>query len=213
MQAEYAAIRSGLRSFRRPRFVKRVFGARRHRFQPHSPLSEEVVQEFESRHRISLPEEYRGFLIHVGNGGAGPGFGLFRLGELNSQVTREPASDCIGSVGELSVPFPYTSYWNPTTIRPRPDRRWRRESEQHAPPEPADSRCGLDGAFPICYYGCTHVVWLVVSGAERGNIWYDGRPCDHGIHPYWVDGRDRTTFLPWYHEWMEEVRKEISSNH
>jgi len=44
-------------------------------------LSETEVQTFEAHHGVQLPEEYRCFLLEVGNGGAGPLEGLLPLAE------------------------------------------------------------------------------------------------------------------------------------
>lgn len=57
----------------------RQFGAERHRyeFNPVIPLSE--VRSFENRHHIRLPQGYVDFLTQVGNGGAGPDYGIYSL--------------------------------------------------------------------------------------------------------------------------------------
>jgi len=44
-------------------------------------LSEEEIKQFEVKHNICLPEDYRLFLQHVGNGGPGPDYGMTSLGE------------------------------------------------------------------------------------------------------------------------------------
>ena len=57
-------------------------GSQKHRYEfaPVATLSE--VRDFEQRHSISLPASYVEFLTQVGNGGAGPEFGLYSLEEL-----------------------------------------------------------------------------------------------------------------------------------
>ncbi len=57
----------------------RQFGAEEHQylFEPVIPLSQ--VRDFEGRHRICLPQGYVDFLTQVGNGGAGPDYGIFSL--------------------------------------------------------------------------------------------------------------------------------------
>ncbi len=48
------------------------FGAYSHKYKLSAPASEETIQKFEEQEGIRLPEEYRDFLLFVGNGGAGP---------------------------------------------------------------------------------------------------------------------------------------------
>ncbi len=56
------------------------FGADSHNYQLDPPASEETIAAFEARCGISLPEGYRDFLLWMGNGGAGPFYGLYPLG-------------------------------------------------------------------------------------------------------------------------------------
>ena len=57
-----------------PDFVR--FGAYSHRYKLFPPAREETIQRFEAQEGIRLPEEYRDFQLFVGNGGAGPYYGL-----------------------------------------------------------------------------------------------------------------------------------------
>lgn len=51
---------------------RRVFGAASHQYKLNPSLPVSVVQAFEGRYGVSLPEDYRLFITEVGNGGAGP---------------------------------------------------------------------------------------------------------------------------------------------
>ncbi|MEV8615575.1 hypothetical protein AB0383_48110 [Amycolatopsis sp. NPDC051373] len=51
-------------------------GASAHGFRLAPRLSERDVQAVEGQFGASLPEPYRSFLVEVGAGGAGPGYGL-----------------------------------------------------------------------------------------------------------------------------------------
>jgi hypothetical protein len=59
--------------------LDRVFGAGVHGYALAAPLSEATVVSFETVHRVTLPDAYRAFLLHVGSEGAGPGYGLTGL--------------------------------------------------------------------------------------------------------------------------------------
>ncbi len=58
-----------------------VHGSAAHRFELNPPISHGEIAPFESKHRVLLPEDYRHFITAIGNGGAGPFYGLFRFGE------------------------------------------------------------------------------------------------------------------------------------
>lgn len=81
-----------------------VFGADSHDFEVNEPLSEREVAKFERKHGIALPAEYRWFITNVGNGGAGPFYGVFAFGEMDDNSWSEED----GFVGTLSRPFPHT---------------------------------------------------------------------------------------------------------
>jgi hypothetical protein len=58
-----------------------VFGADEHRYRLRPPVSIEQLRDFEKLHGITLPSDYRQFLLQAGNGGAGPYYGILPLEE------------------------------------------------------------------------------------------------------------------------------------
>lgn len=218
MEVDFAAIRDGLRQLRESTAPLKVFGSQAHGFRTFPTLSEKAVCRFEARHRVALPPEYRGFLIHVGNGGAGPAYGLFRLGEMDDGFEHKPWTENGGFVGVLSLPFPHTDPWNDLSEEPVYD-----ESREDDPEyedeyqEQVDAwekqvywnTAHVNGAFPICHLGCALRQWLVVTGPEAGNVWDDCRVDLGGLKPVQQSGRQRVTFLQWYRTWLDDALRQL----
>src|SRR4051794_40138647 len=60
---------------------RKVFGASAHQYKLNPRLAVSIVEAFEDRHGLRLPDDYRAFITEVGNGGAGPHYGLFPFGQ------------------------------------------------------------------------------------------------------------------------------------
>ncbi len=60
-------------------------------------MTEAAIRDTEAHYRIALPSDYREFLLRIGNGGAGPGYGLQRFGWV-SNIDEIPVA---ASKGEL----------------------------------------------------------------------------------------------------------------
>ncbi len=184
-----------------------VFGAGSHRYALRPCATEKEVKAFERKHKIELPEAYRTFLTQVGNGGAGPDYGIFPLGIFWDNPN--PALQD-GAIGDLSQPLPHKGPWNAGEeyCARQPDvdededayNEWRGEY----------FRMGLvDGALPICHEGCGFFFLLVVTGPERGHWWLDGRASDDGIVPVTNKQGVRKTFPEWYVDWLDASLTEV----
>lgn len=214
--ADFAAIRDSLQKLRAAECVRLVHGATAHGFQLNPRLDARAVARFEAVHRIRLPEDHRDFLIHLGNGGAGPGYGLFSLGEVDNgdgdgvTVWRENE----GLLGDPSQPFPHSGPWNDLTGRPEIDH------PENLTPEQEDALFAesdaweaahylnsrhVNGAVPLCHLGCALCQWLVVTGPEAGHVWNDFRADERGIFPVQIGSQQRVTFLQWYKAWLDEA--------
>ncbi|MEO3818007.1 hypothetical protein [Plantactinospora sp. B24E8] len=157
-----------------------AFGAREHRFELRAPLSEDVVAEFEARHDVALPPEYRIFLTELGDGGAGPGYGLRPLADSCGPSCRP---------GHLAQASPYL-----------PGPRYLDDWEQRYEEPPGPDRTFLRGTLRIADHGCSLFTQLVVTGPARGRLF---NLDDEGpVGPYVVEDAD---FLAWYERWLDET--------
>jgi hypothetical protein len=193
---------------------REVFGAGAHQYKLNPPLSISVVEAFEKQHGISLPEDYRSFITEIGNGGAGPFYGLFPFG-MHDDGFDLCSWEGGGMIGDLSKPFPHVTAWNlpmsfwsgepdpaPDTPLEEEDRlmeAWDRELEAHYW-NPAI----MNGAIPICHRGCALRQWLVVHGEQRGFVWNDLRVDNGGIATLLGKSDNPLTFTDWYMEWLED---------
>lgn len=218
MEADFAVIRDDLRRLRASIARLNVFGSQAHGFRMHPALSEEEVKQFEARHHITLPSEYRGFLIHVGNGGAGPAYGLFKLGEMDDGFGHEVWKEKDGIIGVLSLPFPHTGPWNDLSEEPvydefrESDPDWKEEYQRQM--DAWEDRvywntANVNGAIPLCHLGCALRQWLVVTGPEVGNVWDDYRTDHGGLKPLQQADRQRVTFLQWYRSWLDDALRQL----
>lgn len=183
-----------------------IFGSDAHAFLLNAPLSEEEVQRFEKLHAVRLPGEYRYFLTRVGNGGAGPFYGVFPLGMMDDGFRLTLWAEDDGSLGILSRPFPHDDEWN--DLSGKPDEISDLEaSDYDACYEKFTDRYWsgsiMNGAIPICHAGCALRIWLVVTGPEAGHLWFDKRADLGGVMPLSSDVGLPLTFDAWYEEWLE----------
>lgn len=200
-----------------------VFGSEEHHYELRPVVTKGMVEEFETRHSISLPSEYRDFIMSVGNGGAGPYYGLLSLGEF----------DCF-RIGSLAEPFPHSDPWNV-------DDEWFEELERLSQAEikraerplkellaetpsadnPTKKRmemqswyfdsCHVNGTIPLCHEGCNYYDLLVVSGPGRGTVWIDGRTSDAGIAPVLQPDGKPHSFSTWYDDWLMSSVAEVAT--
>ncbi|GAA2404548.1 hypothetical protein GCM10010191_10350 [Actinomadura vinacea] len=158
----------------------RAFGVEEHRFELGPPLPEAMAAEFEERHEVALPAAYRLFVTELGDGGAGPGYGLCRLSTSCCAHRRS---------GHLAQPSPYL-----------PGPRYPGDWEQRYEDPPGSDRIFLRGTLEIAHHGCSLVTRLIVTGSARGrllNLDQEGP-----VGPYVVEDAD---FLAWYERWLDEA--------
>ncbi len=171
-----AAIRARvdrLRS-RRGRHWKE-FRVASHSFAFAPPASPGEIRGFEALHGVTIPAELRMFHCLLGDGGAGPYYGI------------SPVRQWCAVGGALALPCPLA----PGVPLPR----WIGHVPGVAQVHP------YDGLLAICSIGCSYECTVVVTGPARGRVCYISEDllCEA---PYFVA---EPGFLAWYERWLDEI--------
>lgn len=177
-----------------------VFGADSHGYEIGDCATIEVVQAFEHKNQIKLPEAYVAFVTQIGNGNpdeeaymgsaAGPYYGIYPLGDgvedlLAGDAKRYLSSPC------LLHPDMTEEAWQALTSG---------MYEEDLSDEAYEAIVGplFGGLLPLGTQGCAITTCLVLNGPYCGRIVYlndDYKP----VFAY------ETNFLDWYERWLDEI--------
>lgn len=166
---------------------KEQLGIEKHQFNFKPVATEEQVLAFERQHGIQLPEGYRQFLLEIGNGGAGPYYGIYPLNLWDDAFffDKNPPTDFLSQPCRLSK------------SDGRLSKGWEKKLGFNFDDDSDDSRL-WQGTITLATQGCTYFVLLVVSGELKGRLIYmdaDRQP------PMIVPD----AFLDWYERWLDET--------
>jgi len=183
---------------------------------PEPVLTPADLDDLQRQIGVALPADYQQFLLHVGRGGPGPGYGVTPVRhtggrwkwhgdayEFDPDHLAEPfplrRSDWYLE-DELSADYPdWFTFARQSNYDAAVEAWWQRHDEVVFDPR------RTYGAVPICDDGCALRQWLVVTGPERGNIWLDHRADGCGLTPAWLPQHRRVTFAEWYHDWLQTL--------
>jgi hypothetical protein len=168
----------------------KFFGAKTHKYSFNPPLSLEEADLFEKTHQIHLPPEYRFFITQIGNGGAGPYYGVRPLQDFQAHYVHH----------EVELPATYLH-------KPFPAHYWLNEEETRITKEIVQQ--SVFGTLSICEEGDGYNHLLIVAGDEKGNIWFDGSVSDQGMIAFSTAEKERFSFFDWYNSWLDLAYQEL----
>lgn len=182
MQEEFDSIKRLLKKADKKDSKREVFGANKHQYCCNPPIVEEMLQKLEEDFHIILSKEYRNFLKFIGNGGAGPYYGLYPI--------------------EKAFDYNKEFLCMPCLLKPNmTEKQWQELLEEYQINEEDDEWEKIySGILPIGTQGCTYEMGLILTGEYRGRIVYFDY--DYENIPFFVEEND---FLKWYIRWLEEV--------
>ncbi|MDR0227526.1 MAG: SMI1/KNR4 family protein [Flavobacteriaceae bacterium] len=190
-----------------------VFGADTHEYLLNPVLTAQAITDFEKQHQVTLPEEFIAFITQIGNGGAGPFYGLQTLADASIDET----SALMGQTDVISLlnqAFPHTAPWNPVEQLEDLDNKIEEaynKGQTDLEEELYEARLEVIGGeehdygrLNLCDYGCGITLFLVVNGEQKGIIWTDDRVNDGGLYPsVELENEKPLSFLDWYELWLD----------
>ncbi|NGZ74398.1 HEAT repeat domain-containing protein [Saccharibacillus alkalitolerans] len=160
------------------------FGANRHGYRMNDPLEPKALEAFEAAAKVKLPTEFSEFLQTVGNGGAGPYYGI-------APLDPNPEGAFLNRPCRLS-PDMTQEQWEAMT------------AFLHDPSLEAAEKSVMQselygGLLQIGTMGWTFDMMLVLTGPYRGRIVYVDRSAQIPFFTY------EANFLEWYERWLDEI--------
>jgi len=187
---------------------RKIFGAASHRYQLNPAIDVEALARREQELGITLPSPYRAFLTELGNGGAGPSYGVFPFEGGDSEDYTK--------YGNLAQPYAYTRAHNPTGLIDDGEDEDDDDDDDDENDEDPKQRYweAFDdrGALYICHHGCGSRSMLIVSGPARGQVWSDNVADDGGYSPKLDAHGSVCTFASWYLAWLEQSLAKLTSS-
>ena len=179
-----------------------VFGASSHKYILNSPLNLHELNDFEKTYNITLPHAYKTFLSKIGNGGleykksvvgnsgAGPDYGIFKLGHPHHFIV-EPSLKYLEN----------EPYFNESMTQ----EKWYKiydEMDDNISDEDYEKEFGnaYSGILNIGHSGCSGYIGIILNGKNEGRIirTYDEIE-------YCPNFFEETDFLHWYENWLDNI--------
>ncbi|WP_334075042.1 SMI1/KNR4 family protein [Paenibacillus sp. A14] len=170
-------------------------------------LSESQVEEFEAAAGTTLPQDYRDFLIHIGDGAAKK-----RQFPLSLSHAKDCMEYCLQEKTELdymSRPFSADSC-NKAFHEDYED--WDSDMDDDAADEHYNRLYSkaLQGTITLHHDGCGYYIVMIVSGELAGQLYYIDTCHGQGIHK--VSDSFSEYYLKWLGRQILERRAELERN-
>ncbi|RZJ48667.1 MAG: SMI1/KNR4 family protein [Flavobacterium sp.] len=174
----------------------KIFGADSHKYTVGKTVTLAEISQFEKDFEIELPESYKTFLLHIGNGGvsynsscAGPFYGIYPLGKNTNELFDETyylKANCI------LYPKMSDEYWESLT---------QAIDEEDISDDDYEKELGkiFSGILPLGSQGCSYIHGLVLNGEYKGKV------VNIDIDRQKPKFTFEATFLDWYERWLDEV--------
>ncbi|MBF4484259.1 SMI1/KNR4 family protein [Flavobacterium sp. CSZ] len=177
----------------------KVFGADSHKYFLGETANSDQILKFEKDYNLELPEDYKAFLLHIGNGGisyadsaAGPGYGIYPLGKNVDEFISENAKQYLKEDCKL-YPEMTDDFWA--------DLNKNIEEDDDISTEDFEVELGkiFSGLLPVGTQGCTYYYALVLNGEFKGRI---VNVDSDRQKPYFAF---ESNFLDWYERWLDGI--------
>lgn len=182
-----------------------VFGSNGHLYCLNTPLDEEALSAWEAKHSLSLPQDYRDYLTKLGNGFAGPGYGIppFSL-ELFQPAWKKP---CLHAP-EHAEEFDHLAHAIAEWYDMEEDEDGEEDDQEEALYDAWSERFNCDGVLALGTNGCEGINGLALNGSTRG--FYLSLSSELEYYRSGELGIHNKPFTVWVTEWLETVEQACS---
>lgn len=196
MKKQLQRIKEKMKKLRDKDAHELLFGASTHHYQLNEPLTTAEVAQFEEDYKIQLPTQYKAFLTELGDGGAGPGYGLMPL-----QIAVEKSA-------QIGKPFTYTAddpcmleqcvHFNvemEKNLSADKLEKLQADKEKYIQEEYEKA---TEGIVFLSGQGFGMYDVMVVHGEGAGSVWWFNFADEVGVIPYQLEHGEPLGFLDWY---------------
>ena len=173
-----------------------LFGAKKHQYRLRPPLAPALIHEIETRHGLELPEDYVYFLTEIGDGGAGPDYGIDSFAEQFRETGQRWLPRYWAALGQPFEPRPMepeeVEEYSIVT-REGYEKDPSRYFIQEVPEEEDWSR----GLLTLGTHGCQWDFTLVLTGPHRGRVFDTDNEGGYGLAA--------ESFTAYYEAWLSRI--------
>ena len=177
-----------------------MFGASTHKYSLNPPIRESFVRGVEERYGFKLPEDYFRFITEIGDGGAGPDYGIrpfVTIMEKGKSPTLEKWKE--------SYRFDLAKSFAPRKMRADEVDDYAIATREAYDQNPDDYFIFIDendyiyedGFFVLGTHGCQWDFGIIISGEKRGQIFDTDNEGAYGFVSH--------SFEEFYQNWLNQI--------
>lgn len=177
-----------------------VFGSTGHLYCLNTVVDESILTAWETTHGIAIPQDYRDYLTKIGNGFAGPGYGItpFNL----ERFEPEWKAPCLHAP---EFEDEYNRLANEIAILYEKDEG---DNQEEILYDALYKRFNYDGVLKIGTNGCAGINAIALNGSTKG--FYLSLVNELEYYRVGESGTGNKPFAEWFMEWLEEVERVCS---
>ena len=179
-----------------------LFGASGHQYRLNPPANLSFVRWVEERYNFRLPEDYFYFITEIGDGGAGPDYGICPFSHFMNRGS-SPGVDKFKEAFRHSLAEPFAPWQMQAdqveeyAIVTR--EYYERNPERYFIYEKSDENalCDTDGFLKLGTHGCQWDFGIITTGERRGQVFDTDNEGAYGLVAY--------SFDEFYQNWLDRL--------
>lgn len=200
-----------------------LFGADTHKYKLNPPIEASFVRTIEEKYGFILPEDYFQFITEVGDGGAGPDYGIQSFTELLTEgvdsYSKRYWEEYRYSLAKPFVPRPMVAEEVEEFAIATKEAYERNPAKYFICEEDLETRfCDTDGFFTLGTHGCQWDFGLIITGEKRGQVFDTDNEGAYGFvansftefYQKWLNRLSDTEGLQKELEYRRELHRKIS---